>query len=87
MNIERLKQLEKFLENDPDDPFLIYAIAIEWQVENPVKTLEYFDILLKNHALRHYLHSFDEVTKQQELHLNHHQVYLLEIASFIILCR
>ena len=49
MNIERLKQLEEFLEIDPNDPFILYAIAMEWIQENPEKTREYFDLLLKHH--------------------------------------
>ena len=49
MNTERLKELEKFLENDPDDPFLLFAIAIEWIAENSEKTRHYFDKLLRDH--------------------------------------
>ena len=49
MNIDRLKKLENFLENDPNDPFLIYALAIEWLGDKPQKAKEYFDVLLQNH--------------------------------------
>lgn len=49
MNIERLKQLEKFLKNEPNDPFLQYAIAMEWINEDREKTKQYFDVLLKDH--------------------------------------
>ena len=49
MNIERLKKLEKFLEKEPDDPFLLYAIATEWLNEDRDKAREHFDLLLKDH--------------------------------------
>jgi tetratricopeptide (TPR) repeat protein len=49
LNIERLKKLEKFLEKEPDDPFLLYAIATEWLNEDQDKAREHFDLLLKDH--------------------------------------
>lgn len=49
MNVERLKKLEKFLESDPEDPFLLYAIAIEWISEDPEKTWSYFERLMTDH--------------------------------------
>lgn len=49
MNIERLKQLEKFLKNEPNDPFLKYAIAMEWINEDIGKAKRYFEVLLKEH--------------------------------------
>ena len=49
MNIDRLKKLENFLAKDPEDPFLIYALALEWTLEDPDKSKDYFDLLLEKH--------------------------------------
>jgi len=49
LNIERIEMLEKFRKEDPDDPFLIYALATEWMKENTQKSKDYFDKLLKIH--------------------------------------
>ena len=49
MNEQRLAQLFKFLEEDKNDPFTLYAIALEYQTEYPAKAMEYFEGLLKNH--------------------------------------
>ena len=49
MNIERVKKLEKFLKEDPDDPFIIYALAIEWINSDLMKSKTYFDELLSKH--------------------------------------
>ncbi|NNF36648.1 MAG: tetratricopeptide repeat protein [Saprospiraceae bacterium] len=49
MNIERLKQLEKFLKKEPNDPFLKYAIAMEWINEDIGKAKRYFEVLLEEH--------------------------------------
>lgn len=35
MNLERIKQLEKFIVEQPDDPFNRYALALEWADEDP----------------------------------------------------
>ena len=31
MNSERIKLLEQYLEDDPSDPFNLYALALEYQ--------------------------------------------------------
>ena len=49
MNIERIQKLERFRKEDPNDPFLIYALATEWLDENIYKSKEYFDELLQHH--------------------------------------
>ena len=48
-NKERIKQLEKFRKEDPDDPFNIYALALEYLHLDKAKSLELFEELLKNH--------------------------------------
>lgn len=49
MNNPRLEQLFKFLEEDPEDPFNLYAIALEYLNDDKVKAREYFDKLLSQH--------------------------------------
>ncbi|WP_258099696.1 tetratricopeptide repeat protein [Marinoscillum pacificum] len=49
MNPDRVKQLEKFLQEDPNDAFSKYALALEYLPTNKLKTEELFDDLLKNH--------------------------------------
>ncbi len=46
---ERIKQLELFHQEDPNDPFVIYALATEHLVSNKSKSRELFDLLLKDH--------------------------------------
>ena len=47
MNDLRLKQLIEFYNEDPNDPFIIYALANEYKSFNPKKALYYFELLLK----------------------------------------
>ena len=49
MNTTRLDQLFGFLKDEPNDPFLLYAIATEYRAENPAKALEYYEQLLRDH--------------------------------------
>lgn len=49
MNKQRLEQLLKFYDDDPDDPFVIYAIATEYASESPEKARTYFEMLLEHH--------------------------------------
>jgi tetratricopeptide (TPR) repeat protein len=48
MNEQRLKMLEKFLEEDKNDPFNWYALASEYLAEQPDKAKSYFDHLLND---------------------------------------
>lgn len=46
MAADRLTELFKFLEEDPNDPFLYYAIATEYvRLADDAKALEYFQIV------------------------------------------
>jgi len=46
----RLEQLLHFLEQEPNDPFLIYAIATEYKSMNELeKALTTFQSLMENH--------------------------------------
>ncbi len=49
MNEQRLQQLFKFLEEDKNDPFTLYAIALEYQETQPDEAMKYFEGLLQNH--------------------------------------
>lgn len=49
MNTDRVNQLEKFLREDPNDPFTKYALALEFLNTNNIKSAELFDNLLENH--------------------------------------
>jgi tetratricopeptide (TPR) repeat protein len=49
MNAERLDKLFDYLKEDPNDPFNIYAIAIELLDEKPLEALPYFEQLLEKH--------------------------------------
>jgi tetratricopeptide (TPR) repeat protein len=40
----RLQQLEKMLEREPNDPFVLYGIALEYKKANePARAIEYLD--------------------------------------------
>lgn len=49
MNESRLEQLFKFLEDDPNDPFILYAIATEYRQADVEKARSYYDRLLAEH--------------------------------------
>ena len=49
MNPARLKQLEAFYKEDPDDPINIYALATEYLHDQPERALDFFNMLLKSH--------------------------------------
>lgn len=49
MNSERIKLLEQYLEDDPTDPFNLYALALEYQKQNPAKAGKLFELLLDEH--------------------------------------
>lgn len=45
----RINMLKKYLEENPDDPFNIYALALEYLDLDVKISKSYFDKLLKNH--------------------------------------
>ncbi|WPP51310.1 tetratricopeptide repeat protein [Catalinimonas niigatensis] len=49
MSQARLQQLFGFLEEDPHDPFTLYAIALEYQKLHDEKARHYFEKLLLEH--------------------------------------
>jgi hypothetical protein len=50
MNGERLKFLEQAHDENPDDPFTIYALALEFIDSNPDRARQFFQTLLDNFA-------------------------------------
>lgn len=50
MVTERIKQLEIFMKEDPSDPFPKYALALEYQTQNPAKAKSLFIQLLESHS-------------------------------------
>ncbi len=59
MNIDRIKKLKEFVEQEPNDPFNIYALALEYLNSDSKTALTYFDQLLTEHPnyLPTYYHS------------------------------
>jgi tetratricopeptide (TPR) repeat protein len=48
--MNRLTQLLEFLQENPNDPFLKYCIALEYdKLNEPEQTLRYFTNLVENH--------------------------------------
>jgi tetratricopeptide (TPR) repeat protein len=51
MSINRLERLLEFLENEPNDPFLIYALATEYlRLNNSEKALLFYLELTNKHT-------------------------------------
>ena len=51
MQVNRLDKLLEFIKNEPNDPFLKYALATEYlRLNQAGKALEYYEDLVKNHA-------------------------------------
>jgi tetratricopeptide (TPR) repeat protein len=49
MNSERIKILEQWIEEDPNDPFNKYGLAMELIQHQPERATELFDELLTEH--------------------------------------
>lgn len=49
MSQARLEQLLQFLKDEPDDPFLLYAIATEYAKTDLSKAVFYYEKLLTGH--------------------------------------
>jgi tetratricopeptide (TPR) repeat protein len=45
----RLEQLHQFLEEDPTDPFNLYALALEYQKHDVAHAQRYFEQLVREH--------------------------------------
>lgn len=49
MNIDRINLLTQFVEDEPDNPFNIYALAMEYRADKPEEARLFFDQLLTKH--------------------------------------
>jgi tetratricopeptide (TPR) repeat protein len=68
MENARLQELFNFLKEDPNDPFIIYAIATEYGKTDADKAMEYYDRLLTTHS--GYLPTYYHAAKLYELRGN-----------------
>src|ERR1700742_1952726 len=65
MQISRLEKLLEFIKNEPDDPFLKYALATEYlRMNEPDKALAYYEDLINNH--RNYTGTYYHLGKLYE---------------------
>lgn len=46
---DRIKELLQYIEEEPNDPFNIYALALEYQNQDKEKASFYFNKLLEEH--------------------------------------
>lgn len=49
MNNDRIQQLIRFIEEEPGDPFNVYALAMEYVNGQPARAQPYFNQLLTDH--------------------------------------
>ncbi|AQG78542.1 enzyme of heme biosynthesis [Spirosoma montaniterrae] len=49
MNNDRIQQLIRFVQEEPNEPFNVYALAIEYVNTQPEQARSYFDQLLSEH--------------------------------------
>ncbi len=63
-NNNRLQELLDFLEKEPNDPFLKYALAMEYANIDLEKSLKMYEDLLKNHS--DYLPTYYQAAKLYE---------------------
>ena len=65
MQISRLEKLLEFIKNEPEDPFLKYALATEYlRINQTDKALEYYEDLVNNH--RNYTGTYYHLGKLYE---------------------
>lgn len=74
-NLERIKLLEQFSEEEPENPFNWYALALEYQDSDPEKTSKLFNKLLSYHnsylptyfPAAHFFADRDELKKAEKV--------------------
>jgi len=49
MALSRLEQLLRFWQEDPNDPFTLYALATEYRSTDPAQAICYYETLLTEH--------------------------------------
>lgn len=76
MNSNRLEHLLKYYQEDPDDPFIIYGLAMEYFNSDLGKSKNYFEILLEDHPeylptyyqVAHLYEALNELTLAKEIY-------------------
>ena len=68
-NLQRIQQLLEFLEEEPQNPFNLYALALEYQKHDPEKVAYSFEMLLQNHQtyLPTYYHAAEFFAQRNEI--------------------
>ncbi len=72
MQNNRLLRLLEFLDNDPNDPFILYALATEYNVQGNIeKALFYFEKLSSEHenyvgTYYHYAKLLDKLENREK---------------------
>ncbi|WP_200977054.1 lipopolysaccharide assembly protein LapB [Echinicola sp. 20G] len=68
-NSSRIEQLLQFAKEEPDNPFNLYALALEYQKTDPNQAVGYFEKLLSEHSdyLPTYYHAGALFTELEEL--------------------
>jgi tetratricopeptide (TPR) repeat protein len=61
---ERIQLLKKFLEDDPSDPFTLYALALEYVKIDQQKAMDTFRLLVTDHS--EYLPAYYQLAKLYE---------------------
>ena len=61
---DRIKQLEKFIEEDPRDPFNYYALGLEYAKQEEQKALDIFVHLIRHH--KDYVPTYYQLAKLYE---------------------
>ena len=61
MATERIQQLQQFYDDDPRDPFNLYALALEYLKHDKEKSALFFDRLLQEH--KEYLPTYYHAAK------------------------
>jgi Tfp pilus assembly protein PilF len=59
MSQARLLKMLELWESEPQDPFIIYALALEYQKFDLEKAVHYFEVLMHHHE--HYLPTYYQV--------------------------
>ena len=75
MKSDRLRKLQEFYNEEPNNPFLIYGLAMEYEKIDLNKAIEYYLILLEDHPdylptyyqLGHIFWEQDELEKAEEI--------------------
>lgn len=79
--MDRLNQLKQFLQDDPDDPFNLYALALEYLKSDSKESKALFELLIEKHP--EYLptyYPYAQLLAEQKESEEAERVYLLGIS-------